>query len=176
MLWGICLFIFLLFLIVIDVKLSSAKDSDDLTNSIDVSSSDEQNEDETLVPAVPEIVVDSIDTPHLETQETLDDVDEEEAFITELMALHPNDDDIVVVDLENDDLENDEPQIPEVEVQEVDEVQQADETIHEAEEAIESVVRNTFVNGLPSIALSFGIDFPSWSLLSVSLSPFSARN
>lgn len=32
--------------------------------------------------------------------ETLDDVDENEAFINDLMAMHPNDDDIVVEDLE----------------------------------------------------------------------------
>lgn len=31
---------------------------------------------------------------------TLDDIDEDEAFINELMAMHPNDDDIVVEDLE----------------------------------------------------------------------------
>jgi hypothetical protein len=32
--------------------------------------------------------------------DTIDDIDEDEAFINELMALHPNDDDIIVEDLE----------------------------------------------------------------------------
>lgn len=36
---------------------------------------------------------------------TLDDVDEDEAFIMELMAMHPNDDDIVVEDLDLEDAE-----------------------------------------------------------------------
>lgn len=31
---------------------------------------------------------------------TLDDIDDDEAFINELMAMHPNDEDIVVEDLE----------------------------------------------------------------------------
>lgn len=31
---------------------------------------------------------------------TLDDIDEDEAFIMELMAMHPNDDDLIVEDLE----------------------------------------------------------------------------
>jgi hypothetical protein len=39
---------------------------------------------------------------------TLDDVDEDEAFIMELMAMHPNDDDIIVEDL---DLDIDEPPV-----------------------------------------------------------------
>ena len=90
--------------------------------------------------------------------ETLDDVDDEEAFINELMALHPNDDDIVVEDLENV-TETVEPQN-----QEVDEVQQA-------QEAVENVVRQRFVKAYPSIALSCRFKFPSWSLLSLSLSP-----
>lgn len=36
----------------------------------------------------------------MESTATFDDVDEDEAFINELMAMHPNDDDIVVEDLE----------------------------------------------------------------------------
>lgn len=32
--------------------------------------------------------------------DTVDDIDEDEAFINELMALHPNDEDIVVEDME----------------------------------------------------------------------------
>lgn len=33
--------------------------------------------------------------------DTVDDIDEDEAFINELMALHPNDEDIIVEDIEN---------------------------------------------------------------------------
>jgi hypothetical protein len=32
--------------------------------------------------------------------DTVDDIDEDEAFISELMALHPNDEDIIVEDIE----------------------------------------------------------------------------
>jgi hypothetical protein len=38
--------------------------------------------------------------------ETLDDVDDDEAFIMELMSMHPNDDDIVVEDLDLDEAES----------------------------------------------------------------------
>lgn len=77
------------------------KDLDELTNSIDVSSNEETLHDEnTQLPVI--LVTGSV----LQTMSTLDDVDDDEAFIHELMAMHPNDDDIVVEDLEakDDDL------------------------------------------------------------------------
>lgn len=40
-------------------------------------------------------------TPSLQNMDTVDDIDEDEAFINELMALHPNDEDIIVEDIEN---------------------------------------------------------------------------
>lgn len=67
---------------------------DESTNSVDVTSSIEENDTQ-----VPTIVVTS-PAAHLETMGTLDDVDDDEAFISDLMAMHPNDDDIVVEDLE----------------------------------------------------------------------------
>lgn len=69
------------------------KDHDESVNSIDASSNDET---ETQVP----LVVVTCEVPHLETMSTLDDVDDDEAFISDLMAMHPNDDDIVIEDLE----------------------------------------------------------------------------
>lgn len=122
-------------LTVIDIKIPSEKDSEDFTNSIDVSSSDERNENETIVPAI----VVSSNGPHLDQQETLDDVDDEEAFINELMALHPNDDDILD-DIAVEDLENVAETVAS-QSQEVDEVHE----IQEDEETIETVVRQTFV-------------------------------
>lgn len=48
---------------------------------------------------IPTITISS--PPHfLQTMDTVDDIDEDEAFINELMALHPNDEDIVVEDME----------------------------------------------------------------------------
>lgn len=78
-------------------KKKLAKDLDESTNSIDVSSNEENgtvHDENTQVPA---ILVTSV----LQTMATLDDVDDDEAFINELMAMHPNDEDIVVEDLEN---------------------------------------------------------------------------
>lgn len=49
------------------------------------------------VTEIPAVVV---TPPAMEAMSTFDDVDEDEAFICELMAMHPNDDDIVVEDLE----------------------------------------------------------------------------
>lgn len=109
------------------------KDSEDFTNSIDVSSSDERVDDETVLPA---IVVTS-DGPVLETMETLDDVDDEETFINELMAIHPNDEDVVVEDLE----------VEAIPIQT--EVDGGMHEVQEAEEAFEIVVRHLKVNGLP---------------------------
>ena len=49
---------------------------------------------------IPTITISS--PPHfLQTMDTVDDIDEDEAFINELMALHPNDEDIVVEDIED---------------------------------------------------------------------------
>lgn len=83
------------------------------------------------------MIVLTADGGHSESMETLEDVDEDEIFISDLMAMHPNDEDIVVEDLE-------------LEIAAVD----VDGDVHDAEEAIEVVVRQTFVNGFPSIALS----------------------
>lgn len=77
------------------------KDLDDNTSSIDVSSNEESGsvQEDTQVPA---IVVSGDVGATLRTMETLDDVDEDEAFISELMAMHPNDEEIRVEDLEGD--------------------------------------------------------------------------
>lgn len=66
----------------------SAGSSNDIPSSID----------ETETPN-PTIVVTNAVAP-FETMATLDDIDEDEAFISELMAMHPNDEDLVVEDLE----------------------------------------------------------------------------
>lgn len=97
-----------------------------------MTSSDDQ--DETRVPMI--VVSTAVDGARLESTETLDDVDEDEAFISELMAMHPNDEDIVVEDLEV----------------EINDIYNGD--VHVAEEAIENVVRQKFMNGFSSIALS----------------------
>lgn len=70
------------------------KKKKDLDESIDVSSSNDES-----VIQVPVIAITS-ESPHLETMSTIEDVDEDEAFICELMAMYPNDEDIVVEDLE----------------------------------------------------------------------------
>lgn len=62
----------------------------DLDDSIDASSS---NDGSTEIPAI-------VVTNELASMSTFDDVDDDEAFICDLMAMHPNDDDIVVEDLE----------------------------------------------------------------------------
>lgn len=84
-------------------------------------SSIEENLDDTLVPAYEATTIEG--APHLESMQTLDDVDEDEAFIHDLMAMHPNDEDLVVVDLE----------------------ELLDETVIDAEEeeAFENVVRQS---------------------------------
>jgi hypothetical protein len=51
------------------------------------------------VTSVPTIEITRI-SPQLQNMDTVDDIDEDEAFINELMALHPNDEDIIVEDLE----------------------------------------------------------------------------
>ena len=71
------------------------KDLDDMTASIDASSTDEA---ETTHDSNTEIAVSGA----LLRTTTLDDVDDDEAFISELMAMHPNDEDIESVDLEGD--------------------------------------------------------------------------
>jgi hypothetical protein len=80
----------------LDLFLVVAKDLDEMTSSIDVSSNEEHEtvQGNTEVPA---IVVTG-----MTRAETLDDVDDDEAFISELMAMHPNDEDIQVEDLEGD--------------------------------------------------------------------------
>lgn len=70
------------------------KDLDDTTGSIDASSTDEA---ETTHDST-EIAMSGV----MLRATTLDDVDDDEAFISELMAMHPNDEDIEIVDLESD--------------------------------------------------------------------------
>lgn len=61
----------------------------DLTNSL------EYDDEE-----IPTITISSPPPQFLQNMDTVDDIDEDEAFINELMALHPNDEDIVVEDIE----------------------------------------------------------------------------
>lgn len=65
-----------------------------MNNSIDVSSNESETLHENNTPVMGENVA------VLQTMASLDDVDDDEAFISELMAMHPNDEDIVVEDLE----------------------------------------------------------------------------
>ena len=44
--------------------------------------------------------VDVTSPPQLQNMDTVDDIDDDEAFINELMALHPNDEDLIVEDIE----------------------------------------------------------------------------
>lgn len=62
-------------------------------------SEEQRSNDEQQTSASTTLIVNAVGA-HLEATETFDDVDEDEAFINELMALHPNDEDIVVEDLE----------------------------------------------------------------------------
>ena len=71
------------------------KDLDDFTGSIDASSTDEA---ETTHSSKTEVAV----SGEMLRATTLDDVDDDEAFISDLMAMHPNDEDIEIVDLESD--------------------------------------------------------------------------
>lgn len=87
----------------------------DLDDSIDISST--SNDGSTEIPAV-------IVTNELASMSTFDDVDDDEAFICDLMAMHPNDDDIVVEDLEE---EIDQIDPPSVEMHDVAEGEEATE-------------------------------------------------
>lgn len=111
------------------------RDLDDRTDSIDMSSTDEDQTDgapsdelasETIVQSVEPLSVAAL----LETVETFDDVNDDEAFISELMALHPNDADIVVEDLEE--APTVDINLPGILIEQPDQ---------EAEEAVEDVVR-----------------------------------
>lgn len=94
---------------------------------------------ETIVPSVGPLNVVAL----LQSMATVDDVNEDEAFISELMALHPNDEDIVVEDLETPSVEIIVPEILVVQDEE------------EGEEALEDVVRQSnSVNGFSFTALS----------------------
>lgn len=68
-------------------------DSSSGTNSSNMSLS---NDD--LATELP--VIEVTPSPQLENMNSVDDIDEDEAFINELMALHPNDEDIIVEDVE----------------------------------------------------------------------------
>lgn len=71
----------------------NGKDLDEMTNSLEVTSSNEESNTQ-----LPAIIVS--EAAQLVSMETLDDIDDDEAFINELMAMHPNDEDLVVEDLE----------------------------------------------------------------------------
>lgn len=105
------------------------KDLDELTtSSIDVSSNDD-----TELRVTDTIVAASVPgDAQLVTGETFDDVDEDEAFINELMAMHPNDEDLIVEDLEA---------IPIVVTLPEDVVEDVAEDVPQAEEAVEEGVR-----------------------------------
>jgi hypothetical protein len=64
------------------------------------------HDDETQVqlPSI-EISTQNVDAP-LQTMNSVDDIDEDEAFINELIAIHRTEDDIVVEDLESIDFNN----------------------------------------------------------------------
>lgn len=71
---------------------------------IDISASNSSNVsfNETQIPAIE--ITNPIEIPTLQSVNSIDDVDdidEDEAFINELMALHPNDEDIIVEDIES---------------------------------------------------------------------------
>ncbi len=59
-----------------------------LTNSSDF-------DDETIA------TVQNLNPPPLQNMDTVDDIDEDEIFINELMAMHPNEEDVIVEDIEN---------------------------------------------------------------------------
>lgn len=111
------------------IKFRIIKD-DDRTDSIDISSTDEDHTDEAPTDDIAtETIVPTIEPLSVESMETFDDVDEDEAFITELMALHPIDADIVVEDLE---LPSVEPTVPAIVIE---------QDVPGGAEAVEDVVR-----------------------------------
>jgi len=82
------------------------KEEDD-SNDVSTTASDnsEQVDEQDLPTATelsaPEIQITCVTPPPaLQSSETVDEIDEDEAFIDELIALHPNDEDIVVEDIE----------------------------------------------------------------------------
>lgn len=124
-------------------------------SSIDVSSNDETEM------RVTEIAAPGPAVSRLVSSETFDDVDEDEAFINELMAMHPNDDDLVIEDLETISIIVTAPDyvdaIPVIVTTPEDVVEGADgeADILEAEEAVEEGVRQNVDDGFPlPIALS----------------------
>ena len=79
-----------------------------------MSSSNE--EIETQVPAIVLMgenvtLTDTGNTHRFITMGTLEDIDDNEAFISDLMAIHPNDENMVVEDLEEVLIENEEPPV-----------------------------------------------------------------
>lgn len=102
---------------------------------VDVPSSIEEEQTD---PRIPTITVTNEFTAQLESMRTPEDV-EDELFLTELMAIHPNDHDIVVEDLEQGDPPeidfSDEPEVqpgiflehPESPANDVEEAQEAEE-------------------------------------------------
>lgn len=104
------------------------KDLDDSTFSGDPPSHSEAT-------AIPTIVVTNVYAPPLDRMSTFDDIDEDEIFICDLMAMHPNDEDLVVEDLEE---AGETISLAETEI----------ENIPEAEEAIEDAVRNKWCHAV----------------------------
>lgn len=123
---------------------------------VDVPSSIEEEQTDSRIPT---ITVTNEFAAQLESMRALDDGNDEELFLAELMAIHPNDHDIVVEDLEQVDppevdfsaergLINEHPESPEIDVEEA----------LEAEEALEdgvSSLMKVFAVSLSAVA-SFG--------------------
>lgn len=129
-------------------------------------------EEEQTDPRIPTITVTNEFATQLESMRALDDGDDDE-FLAELMAIHPNDHDIVVEDLEQVDppgfsdepevrpgLVHEHPETPEIDVEEA---QEADEAL---EDGVSSLMK-VFAVSLSAVA-SFG---RSPSAISVSYSP-----
>jgi hypothetical protein len=110
-------------------------------SSIDVSSNEETE------PRVTEIAAPEMAISRLESSETFDDVDEDEAFINDLMAMHPNDDDLVIEDLDTVSIIVTAPEnlddIPIIVTTPEDVIEGTDADTLEGEEAVEEGVRQT---------------------------------
>lgn len=118
-------------------------------------------EEEQTDPRIPTITVTNEFAAQLESMRALNDADDDELFLAELMAIHPNDHDIVVEDLEQVDPPgfSDEPEVrpgpvhehPESPEIDVEEAQEADEALADGVSSLMKV----FAVSLSAVA-SFG--------------------